>query len=261
MGTVSVDSIDLRFTSRNGGEVIALNKLSLEVPDKQFAVIVGPSGCGKSSLLDIIAGLKEPSGGVCRLDGQPIHGPGRERGMVFQNYSLFPWLNVVKNVAFGLSLQGKPGKEALEKARYYVNAVGLGKFEEAFPNQLSGGMKQRVAIARSLANDPEVILMDEPFGALDSQTRAVMQQLLLGIWEKEHKTILFVTHDIDEALYLGEKVYVMSSRPGRIIDTISVDFAHPRSYELSTEPAFMELKRRIQHSLHGEVHKALSDVA
>lgn len=261
MGTVSVDSIDLRFTSRNGGEVIALNKLSLEVPDKQFAVIVGPSGCGKSSLLDIIAGLKEPSGGVCRLDGKPIHGPGRERGMVFQNYSLFPWLNVVKNVAFGLSLQGKPDKEALEKARYYVNAVGLGRFEEAYPNQLSGGMKQRVAIARSLANDPEVILMDEPFGALDSQTRAVMQQLLLGIWEKEHKTILFVTHDIDEALYLGEKVYVMSSRPGRIIDTISVDFAHPRSYELSTEPAFMELKRRIQHSLHGEVRKALSDAA
>ena len=136
----------------------------------------------------------------------------------------------------------------LERARYYVNAVGLSKFEDAYPNQLSGGMKQRVAIARSLANDPEVILMDEPFGALDSQTRAVMQQLLLGIWEKEHKTILFVTHDIDEALFLGEKVYVMSARPGRIIDTISVDFAHPRSYELSTEPAFMELKRRIQHN-------------
>jgi len=261
MGTVTVESLDLRFTSRNGGKVIALNNLSLTVPDKQFAVIVGPSGCGKSSLLDIIAGLKEPSGGICRLDGKPIHGPGRERGMVFQNYSLFPWLTVAKNVAFGLSLQGRSGKDVQERARYYVNAVGLSKFEDAYPNQLSGGMKQRVAIARSLANDPEVILMDEPFGALDSQTRAVMQQLLLGIWEKEHKTILFVTHDIDEALFLGEKVYVMSARPGRIIDTISVDFAHPRSYELSTEPAFMELKRRIQHSLHGEVHKALSDVA
>jgi ABC-type nitrate/sulfonate/bicarbonate transport system ATPase subunit len=261
MGTVTVESIDLRFNSRNGGEVIALNNLSLTVPDKQFAVIVGPSGCGKSSLLDIIAGLKEPSGGECRLDGKPISGPGRERGMVFQNYSLFPWLTVLKNVAFGLTLQGQTSQKALERARHYVNAVGLSRFENAYPNQLSGGMKQRVAIARSLANDPEVILMDEPFGALDSQTRGVMQQLLLGIWEKEHKTILFVTHDIDEALFLGEKVYVMSARPGRIIDTISVEFAHPRSYELSTEPAFAELKRRIQRSLHGEVHKALSDAA
>ena len=261
MGTVTVDSIGLRFNSRNGGEVIALNNLSLTVPDKQFAVIVGPSGCGKSSLLDIIAGLKEPSGGECRLDGKPIREPGRERGMVFQNYSLFPWLTVIKNVAFGLTLQGQTSQKALERARHYVNAVGLSSFENAYPNQLSGGMKQRVAIARSLANDPEVILMDEPFGALDSQTRTVMQQLLLGIWEKEHKTILFVTHDIDEALFLGEKVYVMSARPGRIIDTISVDFAHPRSYELSTEPAFAELKRRIQRSLHGEVQKALTDAA
>lgn len=261
MGTVTVEAIDLRFNSRNGGHVIALNNLSLTVPDKQFAVIVGPSGCGKSSLLDIIAGLKEPSGGLCRLDGKVINGPGKERGMVFQNYSLFPWLTVVKNVAFGLSLQGQSGKKVMERARHYVNAVGLSQFEYAYPNQLSGGMKQRVAIARSLANDPEVILMDEPFGALDSQTRAVMQQLLLGIWEKEHKTILFVTHDIDEALFLGEKVYVMSARPGRIIDTISVEFPHPRSYELSTEPAFADLKRRIQKSLHGEVQKALSDAA
>ena len=261
MGTVTVEDLDLRFKSRHGDDIIALNKLSLRVPDKQFAVIVGPSGCGKSSLLDIIAGLKDPSGGVCRLDGKPIDGPAKERGMVFQNYSLFPWLSVLKNVEFGLSLQGRQQKESTERARYYVNAVGLTSFENAYPNQLSGGQQQRVAIARSLANDPEIILMDEPFGALDSQTRVVMQQLLLGIWEKEYKTILFVTHDIDEALYLGEKVYVMSARPGRIIDTISVDFAHPRSYELSTSPAFVELKRRIQHSLHAEVHKALSSAA
>ncbi|MGE3875729.1 MAG: ABC transporter ATP-binding protein [Parvibaculaceae bacterium] len=261
MGTVTVESLDLRFKAGAGGEIIALNNLSMTIPDKEFAVIVGPSGCGKSSLLDIIAGLKEPSGGACRLDGVPIAGPARERGMVFQNYSLFPWLTVLKNVEFGPSLQGRPAGETTERARYYVNAVGLSSFENAYPNQLSGGMKQRVAIARSLANDPEVILMDEPFGALDSQTRAVMQQLLLGIWEKEQKTILFVTHDIDEALYLGEKVYVMSARPGRIIDTIPVGFAHPRSYALSTEPAFVELKRRIQHSLHAEVHKALAAAA
>ena len=261
MGTVSVEALGLRFKSRNGGDVIALNDLNMTIPDKQFAVIVGPSGCGKSSLLDIIAGLKDPTGGVCRLDGKVINGPARERGMVFQNYSLFPWLTVLKNVEFGLSLHGSSQKETTERARYYVNAVGLSGFENAYPNQLSGGMKQRVAIARSLANNPEVILMDEPFGALDSQTRVVMQQLLLGIWEKEHKTVLFVTHDIDEALFLGEKVYVMSARPGRIIDTIPVDFAHPRSYELSTTPAFVELKRRIQHSLHAEVHKALSSAA
>lgn len=261
MGTVSVEALGLRFKSRNGGDVIALNNLNMTIPDKQFAVIVGPSGCGKSSLLDIIAGLKDPSGGVCRLDGKVINGPARERGMVFQNYSLFPWLTVLKNVEFGLSLHGSSQKETTDRARHYVNAVGLAGFENAYPNQLSGGMKQRVAIARSLANNPEVILMDEPFGALDSQTRVVMQQLLLGIWEKEHKTVLFVTHDIDEALFLGEKVYVMSARPGRIIDTIPVDFAHPRSYELSTEPAFVELKRRIQHSLHAEVHKALSSAA
>jgi NitT/TauT family transport system ATP-binding protein len=261
MGTVTVEGIDLRFPTRSGTDVIALNNLSMTIPDKQFAVIVGPSGCGKSSLLDIIAGLKDPSGGMCRLDGKPISGPGKDRGMVFQNYSLFPWLTVLKNVEFGLSLQGKPQKETTERARHYVNAVGLSSFENAYANQLSGGMKQRVAIARSLANDPEVLLMDEPFGALDSQTRVVMQQLLLGIWENEHKTVLFVTHDIDEALYLGEKVYVMSARPGRIIDTIAVDFPHPRSYELSTEPAFVDLKRRIQHSLHAEVHKALSSAA
>lgn len=261
MGTVSVEALGLRFKSRNGGEVIALNNLNMTIPDKQFAVIVGPSGCGKSSLLDIIAGLKDPSGGVCWLDGKVINGPAKERGMVFQNYSLFPWLTVLKNVEFGLSLHGSSQKETTDRARHYVNAVGLAGFENAYPNQLSGGMKQRVAIARSLANNPEVILMDEPFGALDSQTRVVMQQLLLGIWEKEHKTVLFVTHDIDEALFLGEKVYVMSARPGRIIDTIPVDFAHPRSYELSTAPAFVELKRRIQHSLHAEVHKALSSAA
>ena len=261
MGTVSIEALGLRFKSRNGGDVIALNDLNMTIPDKQFAVIVGPSGCGKSSLLDIIAGLKDPTGGVCRLDGKVINGPARERGMVFQNYSLFPWLTVLKNVEFGLSLHGSSQKETTERARHYVNAVGLTGFENAYPNQLSGGMKQRVAIARSLANNPEVLLMDEPFGALDSQTRVVMQQLLLGIWEKEHKTVLFVTHDIDEALFLGEKVYVMSARPGRIIDTIPVDFAHPRSYELSTAPAFVELKRRIQNSLHAEVHKALSSAA
>ena len=258
MGAVSIEHVGLAFGSRQGTLVVALQDLSLEVPDKQFAVIVGPSGCGKSSLLDLIAGLKEATSGRCLLDGRVVDGPGADRGMVFQNYSLFPWLTVRKNVEFGLSLKPMGEKQRLERARFYVNAVGLGGFENAYPNQLSGGMKQRVAIARALANDPEVLLMDEPFGALDSQTRAVMQQLLLGIWEKEQKTVLFVTHDIDEAIFLGDTVYVMSSRPGRFIDIISVGLSRPRDYSVTTSEPFIALKRRIQGNLHAEVQKAMA---
>ncbi|MGB9140738.1 MAG: ABC transporter ATP-binding protein [Aestuariivirga sp.] len=261
MGAVSIENVSLAFKSRKGDDVVALNSLSMQIPDKQFAVIVGPSGCGKSSLLDIIAGLKEPTGGQCKLDGQTIEEPGAERGMVFQNYSLFPWLTVLQNVEFGLGLKNVAARERDDRARYYVNAVGLNGFENAYPKQLSGGMKQRVAIARSLANDPKILLMDEPFGALDSQTRTVMQELLLGVWEKNLKTVLFVTHDIDEALFLGERVYVMSARPGRIIDTISVEFPHPRSYDILTSPSCVELKRRIHQSLHTEVHKAMATSA
>ncbi len=261
MGEVSIERVSLSFKSRKGDDIVALNDLSLQIPDKQFAVIVGPSGCGKSSLLDIIAGLKEPTGGQCKLDGQVINAPGAERGMVFQNYSLFPWLTVLKNVEFGLNLKNVAAKERIERARFYVNAVGLTGFENSYPKQLSGGMKQRVAIARSLANDPKILLMDEPFGALDSQTRTVMQELLLGVWEKNQKTVLFVTHDIDEALFLGEKVYVMSARPGRIIDTLSVNFPHPRNYDMLTSPPCLELKRRIHRNLHTEVHKAMAATA
>ncbi len=257
MGGVVVEHVSLSFPTRGGGEVVALKDLSLEVPDKQFAVIVGPSGCGKSSLLTLIAGLEEPTSGVCKVGGKEVHGPGADRGMVFQGFSLFPWLTVEQNIEFGLSLKGMPPADRAARARRYVEAVGLTGFENAYPKQLSGGMKQRVAIARSLANDPEVLLMDEPFGALDSQTRSVMQQLLLGIWEREHKTVLFVTHDIDEALFLGDVVYVMSARPGRFIDRIEVGLPRPRNYDLVTAQAFIELKRRVQSNLHREVQKAL----
>lgn len=260
MGVISVKEVSLVFNTRRAGTVVALDRLSMEVPDKQFAVIVGPSGCGKSSLLDLIAGLKDPTGGTCSVDGRVVTKPGSDRGMVFQSYSLFPWLSVQKNVEFGLSLARKPQKERIERAGHYVEMVGLTKFANAYPSQLSGGMKQRVAIARALANDPEVLVMDEPFGALDSQTRSIMQELLLGIWEKEHKTVLFVTHDIDEALFLGDVVYVMSSRPGRIMDTISVDLERPRDYDIITTPQFMDLKRRIMVSLHAEVEKAMNAV-
>ncbi len=258
MGNVSVDKVDLAFRTPSGSDVVALKGLSLEVPDKQFAVIVGPSGCGKSSLLDLLAGLKDPTGGSCRVNGHEVVGPGAERGMVFQSYSLFPWLTVEENVEFGLKIKRLPLEARKERTAFYINAVGLNGFEATYPNHLSGGMKQRVAIARALANDPEVLLMDEPFGALDSQTRAVMQELLLSIWEREHKTVLFVTHDIDEAILLGDVVYVMSARPGRFIDRIDVGLERPRHYDLTTSPPFIELKRRIQKNLHQEVNKALA---
>ena len=258
MGAVSIQHVGLAFGASGGTQIVALETLSLEVPDKQFAVIVGPSGCGKSSLLDLIAGLREPTSGRCLLDGRTVSGPGADRGMVFQNYSLFPWLSVQKNVEFGLSLKRMKERERTERARFYVDAVGLNSFANAYPNQLSGGMKQRVAIARALANDPQVLLMDEPFGALDSQTRTVMQELLLGIWEKEQKTVLFVTHDIDEAIFLGDKVYVMSGRPGRFIDIIEVDLPRPRTIDMVTQSVFISMKRRIQVSLHAEVRKAMT---
>ena len=255
MGTVIVENVRLEFGAGNRA-VLALDNVSLSVPDKQFAVIVGPSGCGKSSLLDIVAGLKRATSGICTVDGENVTKPGRQRGMVFQNYSLFPWLTVQKNVEFGLKLCNIPQRERADIAKFYIDAVGLGGFENSFATQLSGGMKQRVAIARAMANDPEVLLMDEPFGALDSQTRTVMQQLLLKVWEKDSKTVIFVTHDIEEALFLGDIIYVMSARPGRFIDKITVPLPRPRHYELFATPEFLALKGRIHATLHPEAAQA-----
>jgi NitT/TauT family transport system ATP-binding protein len=255
MGTVSVENIRLEFGTKRYN-VVALDNVSLSVPDKQFAVIVGPSGCGKSSLLDIVAGLRKATSGTCLVDGQSVTQPGRQRGMVFQNYSLFPWLTVQKNVEFGLKLRKVDPDQRAETARFYIDAVGLSGFENAYASQLSGGMKQRVAIARALANDPEVLLMDEPFGALDSQTRTVMQQLLLKVWEKDSKTVMFVTHDIEEALFLGDIIYVMSARPGRFVDKITVPLPRPRRYELFSTPEFLKLKGRIHERLHPTSNKS-----
>lgn len=258
MAAVSVEHVGLSFATREGSAIVALKDLSLEVPDKQFSVIVGPSGCGKSSLLTLLAGLEEPTSGICRVGNREVHGPGADRGMVFQGFSLFPWLTVSKNIEFGLALKGVPAAERRQQAQRYVEAVGLVGFERAYPKQLSGGMKQRVAIARALANDPEVLLMDEPFGALDSQTRSVMQELLLEVWERNSKTVLFVTHDIDEAIFLGDVVHVMSARPGRFIDRVDIDLPRPRHYEVVTSQPFIALKRRIQANLHLEVQRALA---
>ena len=221
-----------------------------------FITILGPSGCGKSTLLRIVAGLDTPTGGEVLLDGRRIAGPGADRGMVFQSYTLFPWLTVLENVCFGLAERKLPREQQLDIAHGFLAKVGLKGFDKHYPKQLSGGMQQRTAIARALANDPRMLLMDEPFGALDHQTRELMQELLLGIWEEQRKTVLFVTHDIDEAVFMGNRVIVMSARPGRIKLDRPVPIAYPRNYTLKTTPAFAELKAELTEQVRVEVRAA-----
>ena len=254
---LSLRDISVAFRARGGREVVAVDRLSLDVADREIVSIVGPSGCGKSTLLRLIAGLVRPSTGDVRLDGHVVTAPGADRGMVFQSYTLFPWLTVRGNVEFGPRLRGFEEARRREVASRFIQMVGLSGFEHAYPKELSGGMMQRVAIARALANDPEVLLMDEPFGALDAQTRVFMQELLLDIWEKTAKTILFVTHDIDEALFLGDRVYVMTARPGRFRDEVRLDLPRPRTLEITMSPAFVEAKRRVLHIIREEAGKAL----
>ena len=241
---------------KNGAGFLALSNITLDIDEHEFVSIVGKSGCGKTTLLRMIAGLVSCEDGVISLQGHRVEGPASERGLVFQEYVLFPWRSVSENVAFGLEMKGVPSKQRAELVAHFVSLVGLNGFESAFPSELSGGMRQRVAIAAVLANDPKVLLMDEPFGALDSQTRSLMQELLLGIWEKAHKTVLFITHDIEEALFLADHVYVMTARPGRIKQQIDVDIPRPRTLETLTQPAFVALKRRILGLMHEEAIKA-----
>jgi NitT/TauT family transport system ATP-binding protein len=252
-----IEEVTLHFLPRAGSRITALEEISLAVADKEFVVIVGPSGCGKSSLLRLIAGLIEPSSGAIYLNNQKVVRPGKDRGMVFQSYTLFHWLTVRQNVEFGLKLANVDPRERLKIARRFLEEVGLQDFENAYPKQLSGGMMQRVALARALANDPEILLMDEPFGALDSQTRGLMQELLLRIWENSHKTVLFITHDIDEAIFLGDRVHVMTARPGQIKETVDIDIPRPRSVEVLTSPRFMDLKRQIMGLVHEEAIRAI----
>lgn len=243
----------------NGREVVALQDVNLEVKESEFVMIVGPSGCGKTSLINIIGGLDEASSGEVLLDGKAVSGPGADRGMVFQGYSLFPWLSVQKNVEFGLKMKKIPAAERAEHARKYISLVGLEGFEDALPRQLSGGMKQRVAIARTLANEPEVLLMDEPFGALDAQTRVVMQELLADISRRTGTTILFITHDIDEAVLLGDRIYVMSRRPGTVRDVITVDIPGERNHNSLVLSEFLETKKKIMDMLWQESQDAALD--
>ena len=239
-----------------GGQVTALKNVDLFVRKSEFVMIVGPSGCGKTTLINIIGGLEPATSGHVLLDGRDVSGPGADRGMVFQGYSLFPWLSVRKNVEFGLKMKGVPAAERSEKARNYIDLVGLSGFENALPRQLSGGMKQRVAIARTLANEPEVLLMDEPFGALDAQPRVVMQELLADRSRRTHTTILFITHDIDEAVLLGDRIYVMTRRPGAIRDVLTVDIPGERSHNSLVLPEFLSTKKAIMDMLWKESNDA-----
>jgi NitT/TauT family transport system ATP-binding protein len=237
--------------------VTALEPITLDVADNDFITILGPSGCGKSTLLRIVAGLTPPSAGEVRLDGQAVTRPGPDRGMVFQSYTLFPWLSVRDNICFGMREKRMPAVQQRERADYFIDRVGLRGFEDHYPKMLSGGMQQRTALARALANDPKILLLDEPFGALDNQTRALMQELLLGIWEADRKTVLFVTHDIDESIFLANRVVVMSARPGHIKCDLAIDLPHPRQYTIKTTPEFAAYKARLTEEIRAESIKAL----
>lgn len=234
-----IKGVSRTFPGVHGGKpTLALQETDLIIPKNDFVTILGPSGCGKSTLLRIVAGLDKPSTGTVTLEGQPVKGPSADRGMVFQSYTLFPWLTIRQNVGFGLREKGVPEKQAREIVDNYIDKVGLRGFENHWPKQLSGGMQQRTAIARALANDPKILLLDEPFGALDNQTRGLMQELLLGIWEREQKTVIFVTHDIEEAIFMATRVVTMTARPGKIKSITPVDIEHPRSYQVKASPEF-----------------------
>lgn len=255
MSILNVSALSKTFTTGTV-QTLALQATDLTVAENDFITILGPSGCGKSTLLRMVAGLDTPSSGSILLDGKPVAGPGADRGMVFQSYTLFPWLTVLDNVCFGLREKGMALAQQHEIAHAYLAKVGLKDFANHYPKQLSGGMQQRTALARALANDPRILLMDEPFGALDHQTRELMQELLQGIWESERKTVLFVTHDIDEAIFMGTRVMVMSARPGRIKCDLPVPIAHPRHYSMKTTPVFSELKAQLTEEIRVEVQKA-----
>ena len=245
---VAIRGVSQRFGAGPSG-VAALDSISLEIPDAQFVAVVGPSGCGKSTLLSLVAGLRLPSSGTVLCDGEPITAPmPRKVGMIFQEANLLPWLSAVDNVAFPLKLRRVTKAERLAAARRMLELTGLAGFEDRLPHQLSGGMKQRVAIARGLVQNPAVLLMDEPFASLDEQTRMVLGDELLRIWSETRKTVLFVTHSLNEAVYLADRVVVLSARPGRVVDDVLVDLPRPRSFAMAASERFGALKDRIwQH--------------
>ena len=250
MGFLRVESVTREFPGVSGGPPTqALDRTNLSVEDNDFISILGPSGCGKSTLLRIVAGLDAPSSGRVMLDGEPVSRPGPDRGMVFQSYTLFPWLTVRQNILFG-----QRATDAVVDG--LIARVGLRGFENHFPKMLSGGMQQRTALARALANDPKILLLDEPFGALDHQTRSLMQELLLGIWEADRKTVLFVTHDVDEAIFMANRVAVMSARPGHIKAEVRIELPHPRHYTVKTSAEFSRYKAQLTEEIRAEAVRA-----
>jgi NitT/TauT family transport system ATP-binding protein len=249
---LEVRHLEKRFHS-DERETVALSDINFKVHRRELVCVVGPSGCGKSTLVRMIAGLEEKSGGEILLDGKMVTGPGKDRGMVFQGYTLFPWLTVKKNVMFGPEINGQGALAAEREAMQWLQLVGLEKFAEAYPHQLSGGMKQRVAIVRALANQPRILLMDEPFGALDAQTRCRMQMHLLEIWKKIDVTIIFITHDLDEAIFLADRILVLSAHPGRVQELIEVPVPRPRSTSQILSPEFLATKARLEELIYQNV--------
>lgn len=243
---ISFRNITKDFVSQAGGPAMkAIDHLSLDIAEEDFVCLIGPSGCGKSTLLNLIAGFERPTTGEVLLDDVEIHGPGPDRGVVFQEGALFPWLSVIDNVCYGPKRLNVPRGRYLKDAHAILHQVGLSAFAHHLPSELSGGMRQRVAIARALINRPPVLLMDEPFAALDPQTRVLMQEMLLQIWEHDNRTVLFITHDVEEALFLGTRVVVMSSRPGRVLEDVRTDLPRPRDFSVLKEPAFVKIKAEL----------------
>jgi len=250
---IKASAITLAFSSKNRTPITALQNFSLDVAKGEFVSIVGPSGCGKSTFLNILLGLIKPDSGEILLNGAPITGPSQERAMVFQEFGLLPWRTVKANVELGLELKGIAANERAARALKLIELVGLQGFEQHYPHELSGGMKQRVGLARALATEPQVLLMDEPFAALDAQTRDLMQAELLQIWERTQKTVIFVTHSIEEAAYLSDRVIVMTARPGRTKEILQIQLPRPRDYEMRLTPEFNELKSRVWDVLKEEL--------
>ncbi|HTH95474.1 MAG TPA: ABC transporter ATP-binding protein [Rhodocyclaceae bacterium] len=249
---LEVKHLHKRYQSPQG-ETEALRDINFKVHRREFVCVIGASGCGKSTLIRTLAGLEKQTSGEVLLDGKPVEGPGRDRGMVFQGYSLFPWLTVKKNVMFGPQMSGFGFDAAERDARQWIDLVGLSKFENSYPHQLSGGMRQRVAIARALVNQPRILLMDEPFGALDAQTRCKMQSHLLDIWRNIDITVFFITHDLDEAIYLADRILVLKPHPGEVQEIIEVPVPRPRSSEQFSSPEFVATKKRLDDLIHPPV--------
>lgn len=246
---ISVQEVTKTFDLK-GESFVALDRVSLDVADNEFVTVVGPSGCGKSTLMNILAGLDTPTDGQALVDGTPVDGPGPDRGVIFQQYALFPWLTVRKNVEFGLKTAGLPAAERRRRAQHFIDMVGLTEFADALPKMLSGGMKQRCASARAYAVDPSILLMDEPFGALDALTRVKLQEQLLETWSQEKRTVMFITHDVDEAVFLANRVIVMAARPGRIYEIVDVDLPYPRTEEMRLSPEFTALRNRVWNAVY-----------